>query len=280
MPCKFVYGIQEINAVVMPGPDDFHGQWKVYGELPVPAAEHVKVIAEVPCLFAAVPFPVGIRIWIVPECFIFLRIRFFLYMVSDRGGMGYEGRTVAGYCKAVHGQQAALYGRQDGRKEKDILEGTFRIPGHRDAGEDVIYKRSRGSFFIFFQELAVRSDGLFGLFSILSCRERKVPCVAGTVFLPEAVHEIIVGAEGRELIERGAADQDGEHDRFREDILYPCSKAGTCIRPVKEEGEQDHRAQDLCLVDGRPAERRIEIRNITANGIKVEVQEFHFLDWV
>ena len=82
MSGELIHRIEKIDAVMMPCPDDFHGQGKIQGKFSVPAAEHVQVVAEVPYLLAAVPFPVGIRVGIMPERLVCRWVRFLLYVVA------------------------------------------------------------------------------------------------------------------------------------------------------------------------------------------------------
>ena len=88
--------------------------------------------------------------------------------------MGYEGRAVPGKREAVCLDQSIPDGREDGGKEKDILENAIWIFGHRDTRKDLFDKRFGSGLFLFLQEFAVRGDGFFRFFSVESLNIRAI----------------------------------------------------------------------------------------------------------
>lgn len=62
---EVIYGIEEVFAVMAFCTGKFHEEWKLGLQPVVPAAEHVKIVPEIPCPVAAVPAPFSIGVGIM-----------------------------------------------------------------------------------------------------------------------------------------------------------------------------------------------------------------------
>lgn len=97
---------------------------------------------------------------------------------------------------------------------------------------------------------------------------------------PEAVHEIVIGAKGRQLVRGSAASQDSKGYGAGKGFPDPDSQAGPCGSAVKEQDKKDEGTQDLGLVFcGTPCSG-IKAGDEICDGIKVKPQEFPALFFI
>ena len=144
-------------------------------------------------------------------------------MPAVRGRMGRHSRAVAGDGEVLRIQEAKAQGREYGKERKNLLESSLRVRGSRPAIHDSIHDVPCGGRTGIFglHELAVRADHLFWLPAILTGREKQRPGTGISCAHPEAVHEVIVGAEGRQFFYRGTANEDSQGNGAGEHVPDP-----------------------------------------------------------
>ena len=88
-----------------------------------------------------------------------------------------QNGAIAGDSEVSGINQPKLHGRKDGKEEKELLEGSFRIIAGRRAVHDPIYNIccGEGSIIVFYK-FNVGSDNLVRLFGVPAGRKEAGPC--------------------------------------------------------------------------------------------------------
>ena len=66
-----------------------------------------------------------------------------------------------------------------------------------------------------------RRQSVFLVFAVSACRKKRRAGIQVPRAHPEAVHEIIIRAEGRQFIQRGAANKNSQGNGVGKDFTYP-----------------------------------------------------------
>lgn len=178
------------------------------------------------------------------------------FTAASGAGMGMYSSAVTGNSEAGGRDEAALDGRKDSSEIKELLEASLEvkinIPAIKDAADEECGDlRTRLQCFLAFPFWLDR------FFTVPGGREEPVPGIeSGRRCTPEAVHEIVIGAEGRKGM-KGTADKRSE-DAVRLKPIHPQSEGRGSQAHGKKEEEKDEGTEDLRLVFGRPAHWRIE----------------------
>ena len=179
------------------------------------------------------------------------------------GSMGNNSRSIAGNCKVSQVDKPEPDGGKDSQKGKDFLEGCLRIFRSRRAFTDqvnsIACRKNIGGIFC---KLSIAANRFCRFFAVLSGGEEGRPGVLFPGTKPETVHEVIIRAKWREILNRGKATQAGKGNGVRENIPDPCGEAGFCVSAVEKQEKKDEGTQDLRLVFSRSPLRGIKLREI------------------
>ncbi len=280
---KIINGIKEIFAVMPPCAGKVHEKRELDLELCISGTEHIKGMPEIPAFIVAVPAPSRVRVGIVAPAAIAERAgaQAGSRVVPIRGDMGRDCSTIAGDSEACGVNQPTLHGREDGKEEKELLEGSFRIITGRRAVHNPFYDISCGEGrIIVLNKFAVGPDDLVRFPGIPAGRKEAGTGIDIPGSQPEAVHEIVIGAKGRQLVGGSTADQNSKGYGAGKGFPYPCSEAGPGGSAVKEQDKKDEGTQDLRLIFSGTPGSGIKAGDEIRDGIKVESQEFPALFFI
>lgn len=122
-----------------------------------------------------------------------------------------DGGAIAGDSEVPGVNQPKLHGRKDGKEEKELLEGSFRIIAGRRAVHDSFCDIccGEGSIIVLYK-FAVGPDDLVRLLGVPAGRKEAGAGIDIPGGQPETVHEIVIGAKRRQLVRGSTADQDSK----------------------------------------------------------------------
>ena len=144
-------------------------------------------------------------------------------MPTVRGGMGNHSGAVPGEGKVLRVNQPKADRRQYGKYGKDFLECGFWIVSGRLSVQDIICDIPAGNRagVLRFLQFSIGANQFFWFFAVSACRKKRRAGIQVPRAHPEAVHEIIIRAEGRQFIQRGAANKNSQGNGVGKDFTYP-----------------------------------------------------------
>lgn len=116
------------------------------------------------------------------------------------GGMGRDCGSIAGDSEVPGIDQPKLHGRKDGKEEKELLEGSFRVITGRRAVHDPVYDICCKEGTIILYKLAIIPDDFVRLLGIPAVRKEAGAGINIPGGQPETIHEIVVGSKGRQMV--------------------------------------------------------------------------------
>ena len=279
MSGEFVYGKKETDDVMPARAGVLQKKREFDRMLVVTAADHIKSAPEVPVFVVTVPAPGSIGVRIMARTVVMIGAARWI-LTRDLSfaigvGVSCDSSTVSGEgMGAVSGDKPLIYRRKNSRKIKDILKDALGIVRKLLTGKDLIHHFPRGeSCGFLFDQFPIRADVFFGFFGVAPGRKKGIAAIVDTGACPETVHEIVIGADGRKVIRGRTANKGGKDPVFGESV-DPERKAELSGSLIKKQSKKDKRAQDLSLMQGGTSTRRIELRNVFANRVKIKRKEF------
>lgn len=222
---EIIHGIEEVLAIVTACTGEIHQQWEFHFQRIIPAAEHIERMSEIPSLLVTIPPPFGIRIGVMTGTAAAVRACRAAggKVLAEGRGMGNHGGTITRQGEVGSVDQTELYGWEDCKDGKDLLQRLLRVLRGGLPVHDIAYDipGGNGTRVFRFMQFPIGTDYLFRLLPVFAGGKQGCSGINVPRSQPETIHKVIVRTEGREFFGGGTANEDGQGNGLGKHIPDP-----------------------------------------------------------